>query len=45
MLRSEPRTRKASKPFEGAELPRVNKMKQKSTAEGSKPATLPMKKQ
>jgi hypothetical protein len=41
---SKPRQRKTSKPFEGAELPRVNKTKQKSIVEASKSATLHKKK-
>jgi hypothetical protein len=40
----EPRARKPSKPFEGAVLPRVNKIMKKDIAESSKSITLPTKK-
>ena len=41
---NEPRLRKVVKPFEGAELPRVNKTKQKTRQEPIKPISLRIKK-
>ena len=41
---TEQRLRKASKPFEGAELPRVNNTKQKAPAVSSKSVALATKK-